>query len=158
AGVLIVGQLVVRQEMLASVDHPTLVALGLTRADVWWSAMLAPTLVGIVGASLGVLVAFVLSPLAPIGLAQIAEPRPGFAFDAFPRRLCALVTVVLVVGIAAWPAWRAASVAARGEQRVRGRRRRWNVAQVLTQTDAPATATEGVRLAFERGRGRTSVP
>jgi putative ABC transport system permease protein len=157
---LVLVQLLVRQSALEAGEHPDLRALGMSRSQLWAVAMARAGLVGFVGAVLGTVVALSLSPLLPIGLARVAEPHPGLAFDATALGLGALGTVVLVLACASAPAWRAARVAARqaGLSSPAGQQAPSRVAEALGRAAAPAAITTGVRLALEPGRGRTAVP
>jgi hypothetical protein len=108
---------------------------------------------GAVGA---VVVAFVLSPLAPVGEARLAEPSPGFAFDPLVLLLGALVIVVVVAVLGLWPSMRASRVLADGGQPHQFRRS--SIVGHLSATGAPPSTVIGVRHALERGRGAASVP
>ena len=64
--------------------------------------------VAMFGAVGAVALAVVLSPIAPVGEARLAELSTGVSFDTLvlPSGLVAMIVVVLVLGI--WPALRAA--------------------------------------------------
>ena len=64
--------------------------------------------VGLAGAVGAVVIATLLSPIAPLGEARLAEDSTGIAFDAFVLLLGALATVVVVLVLGIWPALRAA--------------------------------------------------
>ncbi len=155
-GLLVIAQLLVRQSRLEAAEHPALRALGMSRTQLWAVSMGRAVLIGGVGAVAAVTVASLLSPLTPVGLARIAEPRPGFALDAVALGVGALATITLVMLAAAWPAWRAAGAGRQPSPRGQGRPSA--VAEVLSRTVAPIPVTTGVRLALEPGRGQTSVP
>jgi hypothetical protein len=152
--VLVLSQLLSRQASIDGVENPTLAALGMTRQQIWFAAMGRALVVGVVGAGVGVVVAFAASPLMPIGTARIADPNPGFSFDGTLLGLAALV-VVTVLGLAAWPIWKNAGGPRRETTLVAGSSLAARV--VATPAVSPAVAT-GVRLAFESGHGRTQVP
>jgi ABC-type lipoprotein release transport system permease subunit len=103
-----------------------------------------------------VVVAFLLSPLTPVGEARLAEPFPGFAFDPMVLLLGAPATVVVVLALGMWPAVRASRVDI-GDDRAPDHRPSAIVARVAA-LGAPPSVVIGVRHALERGRGAASVP
>jgi len=112
--------------------------------------------VALVGAAGAVIVAFALSPLAPVGEARLAEPSPGLAFDPLVLALGALTIVVVVVALGLWPSIRASRVRAGGSPNSQFRRS--SIVAHLAATGAPPSAVIGIRHALERGRGAASVP
>jgi hypothetical protein len=98
AAILIVAQSVLRLAAVESRDDPTLRALGMgTGGHLAFAAARAAT-IAIPAAALTVLIAFVLSPLAPIGWARELEPDKGFAFDGSVIAPGALAMLAVVVG------------------------------------------------------------
>jgi len=159
AGVLVVAQLLVRQSHLESGEYPTMHALGMSREQLAAVGMIRATVIGLLGAAVAVVVALCLSPLMPVGVARTAEPHPGFTADVPALALGALAVLSLVGMAGGWAAWRAvASAAAMQEAVPTGQTRRSRLADALSRGAAPVTATAGVRLALEPGRGRTAVP
>jgi ABC-type lipoprotein release transport system permease subunit len=158
--VLILGQLLARQIALDATDYPVLYALGMTQRQLTTLAIARCTAIGAAGAILAVIVAIALSPLTPIGLARTAEPDPGFALDTLILVAGAAGIVVLAAILALWPAWRAARAASAAHRPGDASRlsRRSAVAEAGARAGLPVTLTAGVRMALERGRGRTSVP
>ena len=157
--VLVLGQLLARQIALDAVDYPVLHALGMTRRQLAVLAVLRCTAIGAAGAVLAAILAIALSPLAPIGLARTAEPAPGFAYDTLVLAIAGAGITVIAGTLALWPAGRAATSATtlRGGEHD-GLTRRSAVAEASARAGFPVTLTAGVRMALERGRGRTSVP
>ena len=103
------------------------------------------------------LIAIALSPLFPVGLAADAEPYPGVDADWVVLGLGLAAVPGVTVACAAWPAWRAAARAAAfhappGAAGPAGRPSR--AAPAL----GSVTATVGIRLALQRGAGRTALP
>ena len=152
---LVLGQGVARRIALDAVDHTALRALGATRPQLFGAAMVRATASGLAGAAGAVLVAFLLSPLAPIGVARNAEPNPGLDLDYAVVLGGAAALALLLLLLAAIPAWRMAGArAGAGDTAAPGSR----IAEALSRASFPATAVAGVRLALERGRGRAAVP
>jgi hypothetical protein len=121
------------------------------------AVLVAPALpVALAGAALAVLAAGASSPLMPIGLARRAEPDPGVSVDGVVLGAGFVAVAIAVVALAALSAFRESRytpdvAAAWDSPRARSR-----VAAAVAGLH-PAAAT-GVRMALERGRGRTSVP
>lgn len=156
AGLAVVGQALGRQSVVESEEYPTLTALGLPRRQLVGLGIARNLLVAFVGAAGALVVAFVLSPLTPVGEARLAEPSPGFAFEPMVLLLGALATMVVVLILGAWPAVRASRVEI-GKDRRPDTRPSSIVARVAA-IGAPPSALIGVRHALERGRGIASVP
>ncbi len=93
-GLVVIGQALGRQSIAESADFPTMVALGVERRQLVMLGTARNLVVGLVGAFGAVLVATVLSPIAPLGEARVAESSTGINFDAFVLILGALATVV----------------------------------------------------------------
>jgi hypothetical protein len=108
---------------------------------------------------LAVALAALSSPLLPVGLARLAEPRPGFALDVPVLGLGLVAIPVLLLAVAALPAWRAATVHARWLARSdRGEARPSKLAASAARAGLPPSAVTGIRMALERGQGRSAVP
>jgi hypothetical protein len=156
---LVVGQAAVRQLAAAAADHPTLAALGLTRAQLTTTGLVGVGMAGAVGAVAAVAVAVAASPLMPIGLARLAEPDPGLSVAGAVLTTGAVAIVVLLLAWAAWPAWRLASVRAAGPGNVPSRPGGHSrLAASLARAGAPVTVTTGARFALDPGAGRAAVP
>jgi hypothetical protein len=155
--VLVIGQLLSRRSTLAADDHPCLRALGMTRAELWLADMMVSATIGAIGAALAVATAVAASPLVSTGIARVAEPRPGVAFDAFTLGVGGLVIVGLIITLSALPAWRATSRSIEESDRI-GRERPTAIARAATATALPPTMALGVGMASQPGRGSTAVP
>lgn len=156
ATLAVVGQTIARQQALESADYATLRAMGVSRRQLAGLGVLRAALTGLVAAVVAAIIAYLLSPLTPIGPARIAEPRPGMAFDATIIGIgCALV-LLLVPLITLFPSLRAARAAGRAERRG-ATHPSWMVGQAARLSRSPATAT-GLRMALEPGHGKTAVP
>jgi len=110
AAVAVVGPALARQASAESADHPVLAALGLGPRQFAARIMLRTLVVAVAGAAGGIAVATLLSPLAPLGEARLAEPAPGLSFDASVLSLGPLATVAVVIALGLPPAVRAARV------------------------------------------------
>jgi ABC-type lipoprotein release transport system permease subunit len=156
AAVAMVGQALARQARAESADHPVLATLGLSPRQLAVRIMLRTLIVAVAGAAGGIAVATLLSPLAPLGEARLAEPAPGLSFDAPVLGLGALATVAAVLALGVLPALRAARVhTAAGRAPAT---RPSAVAGAAAAAGAPPGAVIGIRHALERGRGTRAVP
>ncbi|MET1041489.1 MAG: FtsX-like permease family protein [Acidimicrobiales bacterium] len=149
AGAVILLQAVGRQVMAMSPTIAVLSDLGLSGRSRAVAATLPLTGAAAAGAGLGVAVAIALSPRFPIGGARRIEPDPGVDVDLVVLIGGALV-VVLVLTIRALLAARAAGPL--GDRPLR------QAPRTRSQWRPPIEAAAGLRLAFQRGRGRTTVP
>jgi hypothetical protein len=155
----IFGQSLARQTYLDSADLPVLRALGFSRAQLFSLGIFRAAIIGMAAACVVVPVAVLLSPLTPIGLARIAEPDPGFAFDALPLTLGAVCAFFLTMLASAVPAWTAARTATSSRERPGpGRRRSPVYTSTLSRAWRSPAAATGIRMALQPGRGRTAVP
>ena len=158
ATALVLLQLLIRQATEDATEHSALRALGMTSNQLLASGMVRITAVAAASAVVAVGVATALSPLLPLGNARIAEPHPGFAFDATAIGLGAtgLLLVVILLGAAAMvrttmPAGERAGQEWRGDHPSA-------VAGAVARAGLPLVVVAGVRLALQPGRGRTAVP
>jgi hypothetical protein len=147
---LFVGQALFRQAVLESTEHPTLRALGMSRSQLAQLGALRAATIALPAAGLGLVVAFLLSPLAPVGRARALDPDLGFTIDGLTLMCGAAILLgcILVMGAAStW--W----VARRGESRHQSPRmaRRSGVASALGRAGWSSPAVTGVRMALVRG-------
>lgn len=158
-GCVIVVQLLARQLGLSSSDYPVLRALGATTAQLWALGLAGAGVAAAVGTVSGALIALALSPLTPLGVARVAEPRPGVAFDGLVLGLGVAGTLLAVVGLAWLPAWVAAGRAGGpAAETAAGSRPASALASALGRMGLPPTLSSGTRLALDPGRGAVSVP
>ena len=99
--------------------------------------------------------AVLLSPLFPIAVARRADPSIGIHADWLVLGLGAVTIAVVVLVIAFVAAYRATAPAA---SRRRDLARKSSVAERAAHVGLPPTITNGLRMTFEPGRGRTAVP
>jgi FtsX-like permease family len=156
AALLLVAQALFRQALLEAAAHPTLRALGMTRAQLVAPGAARVALIALPAALLSVLLAFLLSPLAPVGRARELEPDPGFDFDAsvMVPGAAAVFVAILVVGVLG----SARAVAAGGLAARPGQARRGSVGSTLARFGWPPPVVAGVRMALQRGPRPTAVP
>ena len=159
AGLAVVAQALARQAAADAEAYGTLAALGASRRQLTAVGLAATLLVAVAGTVTGVGLAFLLSPLTPVGEARVADLSPGFAFDTVVLLPGAAVAVLVVLAVGAWPAtWTARHAVRPGAaEAARAARPSW-IALALSGGGAPPSALIGVRQALERGRGRDAVP
>lgn len=155
-GILVIGHVLARMASLEAIDTPTLRSLGMSRQQVFRIGVLRVACVGLVGAVLAVVAAVALSPLTPIGLARIAEPRPGMSFDGLVLLFGAAAVLGGCILAALVPLWRSTAALSPHDESTRSRPP--STVARLARWGAPPAATAGVWMALERGRGRTAVP
>ena len=107
-GLAVIGQALGRQSIAESAEFPTLVALGFERRQLFILGSTGNLVAGLAGALGAVAIATLLSPIAPLGEARVAENSTGITFDSFVLTLGALATVIVVIALGLWPAIRAA--------------------------------------------------
>ena len=157
---LIVGQALFRDAASDAEEDRVLVALGMTRRQLWAKMMLRGLLVLVVGAAAAVGIMYLMSPLLPVGVARLADPHTGFMLDGWVAWRGATVTVVAVIAAIALPMY---WLSGRSGMRVRARPREWS----LGRRPAPsryqrelkgalrAHARRGARLRPPEGPGLT---
>jgi ABC-type lipoprotein release transport system permease subunit len=155
AGVVVLAQALARQATIEAEANATLSALGATRRQLAALAMTTTLIIAAGGVIGGVGLACLLSPLTPVGEAGLADPSPGFTFDALVLLPGALATVVVVLAVGLGPAIRAARTRRPADTAIA---RPSRIVALLASADAPPSALIGVRHAFERGRGRAAAP
>jgi len=101
-GLAVVGQALARQSAVESEDHPTLVAVGMSGRELFALDMARNLVVGLAGAVGAVVLATLLSPIAPLGEARLAEGSTGVTFDSLVLLLGAFATVVVVLALGVW--------------------------------------------------------
>ncbi|HET6965406.1 MAG TPA: ABC transporter permease [Acidimicrobiales bacterium] len=149
---VLVGQLLLRQLAEHGNDSEALRPLGMTSgqlvvSDVLWVAAVAAA--SALGATL---VAWVASPLFPLGTARVAEPHPGAVLDGPVVLPGVAALALLVVAVGATQAGRLAARRRSGYSPSSGTR----LPAVLQRL--PVTVSTGVRMALRPGRGRRAIP
>lgn len=155
ASVVLVGQAIGRQVTLRLDDNPALRAAGLSRRQRAAVALPRTLLLAAVGVITAMGVAVAASPLSPVGLARQAELDPGVDVDVAALLLGGAAIAILIILWSGLVAWRTAAVS---DPQARHRDRPSVAGAWLAASGASVTTVAGVRLALERGRGRTAVP
>ena len=156
ATAMIAVQALSRQAFVESIEHPVLRALGMTSRERFAVGLVRTASIALAATIVAVVVAVLLSPLWPIGLARVAEPSPGLEVNV--AVLCigtvAVLLGVLVAGAASTWRW---SRVPRRRSLIRATRLPWT-ARVLGEAIRPLPLTLGARQALDGGRGRNAVP
>jgi len=153
----IIGQLLSRQLALDSAEFPVLRALGMGRSVLAVLSLARVAIVTTAGAAVAVAVAVAASPLMPIGPARFAEPSPGaevnLAILGAGFALIAIAPLLAVTPAAVRAAGRGALGLAEPAAPVRPSR----LGSALGLAGS-VPGSLGVRMAFQPGHGRTTVP
>jgi hypothetical protein len=153
---VVTGQALARQAAAEDDDGPVLAALGLRSSQFAALSMLRTLGVAVAGAAGGVGVATLLSLLAPVGEARLADPSPGLAFDWPVAVAGAAVAVAAVLLLGLPPALRTARrrLSVRPDPAVRQSR----AAAAAAAMGLPVAAVLGIRHALHRGSGARAAP
>ena len=139
-------------------DQPVWRGLGMTGGQRVLATLL-PSVPGITGgASLAVVVAALASWFMPIGLGRRVEPAPGFTVDGLVLGIGGVVLLIVSGAIALAGAWRISRRSSWDPSRQPATVHASRLARAVARTGASVPAIVGVRMAMERGRGRTAVP
>lgn len=152
AGLVVVGQVLARQNTAPRADITPLRALGVTRRELRLAAGLRATAIAAAGAVVAVAVAAAVSPLFPLGIARRAEVSPGFDVDPAVLGLGAIAIVVALLTWSAPGIWRIAAPA-----RSRGVRNLGALERLARSASSPVTST-GVRAAISPPGGTHAGP
>lgn len=160
AGIMVLGQFLVRRTSLGAIDTPVLRAVGMTRAQIVWAAALPAIAVAAAGALIAVAGGIALSPLFPTGLARVMDPNVGMRVDAFAIGACLTLVVLTTILSVVIPARRLASARTGPEGAVEytGSVRHSALAARIARLPLPVSVGAGARLALEPGHGRSATP
>ncbi len=157
AGLAVIGQAAARQFVTGQDDHPALSALGWRARQFVALGLARAAIIGVAGAAGAVALAALLSPLTPVGEPRLAADSAGqVVLDPAITMLGALATVVIVIGLSAWPAIRTARQP--GPSQPDRRPPPARLVRAVAWTGAPPSVLIGTRRALERGRGRKPAP
>jgi hypothetical protein len=154
-GLVVVAQALARQSLVESETHGVLRALGLSRRQMILLGVARTLTIGIVGVFGGVALSFLLSPLAPVGEARLAESSRGFNFDPLVAAVGVLGALLLLLGIGLLSDLRTTRTESPDKTLIA---RASRVVGSLASAGAPPSILIGVRRALERGAGRNAVP
>ena len=155
AAALLISLLVFTRTLRAdSRERETLRALGANRAMLIGEPMLGVVGAAVLGFGLALLVAVLLSPVAPLGEVRAIDPRPGLAIDWTVIGFGA----VLLVGIVSLLALGLAALAARSRPDRRAGGQTSFVVSWASALGLPTPAVTGLRFAVHSGSGPESVP
>ena len=152
AAVIVVAQALNRDRFVAGRHDSVLSGIGMTRRERAMVAAAPGLLALAAGGLFGLGVGMVASAAFPLGRAADAEVAPGVRPDP---AVAVAVAVVVVGGLALWlllAAWRSTRAGAERPARPSV------VAERLARAGARPPVAVGVRMAFERGSGRVSLP
>jgi putative ABC transport system permease protein len=153
AGLVALGQMLARHADIASEQHGSLRALGMTSRELIASDVMAVLPAAAGGAVLAAAGAVAGGPLAITGLARQAEPDPGPWFDSVvvPGATVVGLVVLIVAALAS------ALAAARGRtlERMAPVRPSRGIAFLAA---LPPPAAVGARMALATGRGPAALP
>jgi ABC-type lipoprotein release transport system permease subunit len=153
-GVIVLAQALARQDAIDAEDYPALRALGATRRQLFTFSMVRTVMLALVGVVGAVCLAAALSAFTLVGEARLADPHPGFDFDALLLVGGAALALAALVLLGIWPAVRASAPDTSDGTVVRPSR----IVAAVSASGAPPSAVIGIRNALERGRGRSAVP
>lgn len=155
-GLAVLAQALMRQTLTEAEDFPILGALGVDRRQLVLLGLGRSVLVGLVGALGGMVIAFALSPLAPLGEARVAETTTGLYFDPVVLLLGSLFVLLAIVVLGACAAYLAVQ---RGSRVARARARYpSSIVTQLARLGAPPSTLIGVRNAIDRRSSGGTVP
>jgi ABC-type lipoprotein release transport system permease subunit len=157
AGLVAIGIVLTRDIAQSAGDQSTLRALGVTRRQLVLVIGVGALIVAGAAALLAVVGALAASPLFPVGLARRADPDVGLHADWVVLLLGLGLVAFVVLANALLAALRATRTPSPG--RARGPERRTSpIVEAAAQAGLRPTATNGLRMALQAGRGRSAVP
>lgn len=157
AGAVAIAIVLSRDVSQAEIDQPTLTALGMTRRQSIATLGLRVLLIVVGGAVVATVVAIAASPMFPIGIARRADPSPGVRVDWIVLG-AGLVGIAAFVGVIGFLAAARASRASSAAVAARAPRPHRTIAEMAAKAGASPSATNGLRMALEPGRGASTVP
>lgn len=106
AGLLVVGQALVRRTVLAATEDPILRALGMSRWQITRVALATGAIIGVGGALIAVAASLAASPFTSFGVAKLLDPITGVYVDPFVTLTGAGAILAVSLLLAGVPAWR----------------------------------------------------
>ena len=157
ATVVLVGQSIVRLIAASATDLPVLGALGVTSGQRSLALVVGPAVASIAGVVLGGVLAFLASGLFPISIGRQLEPSPGLSLNGVPSSGSVSRSRPLSRS-SALPVRRSWYVRRGDRARAAAPTSAIAGCGALRASGAPLPIVFGTQLAFERGRGRSSMP
>ncbi len=154
AALVIVSQALAREAFVHRSDDLVLRSLGMTRRQLLGVAALRSGAIAVAASMVAVAVAIVASPRMLFGLAREIEPSPGVSLDILTLSIGVLVLAVLTVVGGTLPAWRTVPAGGEEDRSLAGK---WTVGTAVRLGASPS-ALAGLRMALQRGAGRSAVP
>jgi hypothetical protein len=152
AGAVVVALLLGAEQRAYESDEEILRTLGATRRQLGTAALLRTLPFAASGAVLAVALAWVLSPLFPIGVGHLLELNRGFDANLAVLVIALVAAISFVAAVAFLLGWRARRTGARPAAKTRG-----GVARALGRGGAPAELVVGTHFAFGDDAGRTTA-
>src|SRR5262249_7740112 len=154
AAALLVGLSLWTLLRTAAEDRDTLVALGMTRRGIARALASGPALSVFAGTIGAAVLAFLASPLMPIGPVRRVDPSRGLSFDLAVLGLGAFLLAGALLAFAGVGAWSAASRISSGPRRqVRGSR----LTDAAVSAGVPSSGVVGLQLAFSPRDARSGA-
>ena len=154
AALLIAGQVISRRIRLRSDDLDIVRALGASPSMELWDSLIGTLGMVVAGSLLAGLVAFGLSPLAPLG--PVRQLLPVGLHADWAVLLLGVVGLILALGAVAFVA-AASSLPGAAHTRPLRPSASWAATGAI-RAGLPPSAVTGVRFALEPGAGRSAVP
>lgn len=153
AGLVLLGQSLSRQIRGGATEFRTLGHLGLTRRDLSMVGAAHALSVVLPAALMATIGSYLMTPTAPLGVARVVEPHPGWHFDPATTTAGGALMVASLLS-AAVPA--VLSTARQRRQAVTPRPGR--AGALARRMGAGPVSTTGLRMAFEPLRGPAAPP
>lgn len=151
AGGFLVAQALFRSAAVVGEDVAVLRAIGMTKPEVGLAGGIPHGLTTLVAGGAAFITAFAASAAFPVGLGRQIDPQVGYHVDWTVLGPGMLVAMLLVLGTSVLVARQTYAVPA-------GQQARPSTLATWIRRRAPVTLGLGAGMAFERGRGSTSVP
>ncbi len=155
-GLIVLAQAQSRQASIEEDAYGTLRTLGVSGWQLFLTGLARTAAIGVLGVVGGVVLAYGLSSLTPVGVARLAEPTNGLSFDPWALLVGGLVFLAVFLALGVRPALRVARAARSGGRY--GRQRPSRAVSLPAELGASPSRRIGVRRAVQRGGGRSTVP
>ncbi len=158
-GILLISQSLGQSLATRADEHAQLRALGATKRQRLAFEFAGLVIVGLAAAILGAALAYLFSPVTPIGSTRDAEPHPGFSINLALTGTAIALTLVGTLLVALPALWRLVNTKALpGPGAIDAGPQTSRVADLESRAGFGVPAVLGTRLAFQSGRGRSATP